>query len=271
MENTIIPGDLILINKRIYGARDFNKDFALVRSHINSRSIERWEVILFNFPVDDVIYSNEASPLYYTEIQLKGKDVANKNVDKYGNLIKKKIGKRIPLVKRVVGLPGEILEIKDAKISIDNNPISLEKLQKNKITESLNVNDWDHLWFFPHDKSVKWGKYQFGPIKIPKKGDSILLSKQNLLFYERVISIYENNDLTISNDKIFLNKELKKYYTFKKDYFFVVGDKRETSYDSRQWGFLPEDHIIGRAEMILLSQSPSKNTMQWSRTLKLID
>ena len=110
-----------------------------------------------------------------------------------------------------------------------------------------------------------WTRDSYGPLWIPKKGATVKLDEQNLPFYERIISDYEGGDV---------QKALKEgEYTFKMDYYFMMGDNRHNSLDSRYWGFVPEDHIVGRPAVIWLSTDKGKKfpaNIRWKRFLKFV-
>ena len=129
---------------------------------------------------------------------------------------------------------------------------------------------------FPHDGRYPWTADNFGPLWIPKKGATITLTEDILPLYGRIIDVYEDNDLEVRGDGIYINGERSDTYTFKMDYYWMMGDNRHNSADSRYWGFVPEDHIVGKASFIWLSMDRSGNkgfpsNIRWNRMFRKIE
>ena len=117
-----------------------------------------------------------------------------------------------------------------------------------------------------------WSRDEFGPLWIPCKGATVELTAENLPLYERIIRDYEHNTLEITDGAVIINGEQTKEYTFKQDYYFMMGDNRHNSLDSRYWGFVPEDHIVGTPAIIWLSTDGNKKfpqNIRWKRFLKI--
>lgn len=121
---------------------------------------------------------------------------------------------------------------------------------------------------FPYySASINWTVDNYGPLWIPQKGATIDLTADNLRRYERCIRVYEGNKLEITGDKILINDRPATTYTFKMDYYWMMGDNRHNSLDSRYWGFVPEDHVVGKASMIWFSW---ENGPRWKRIFRMI-
>jgi signal peptidase I len=120
---------------------------------------------------------------------------------------------------------------------------------------------------YPYDTLHKWTRDNFGPVEIPQKGVPITLNMENISIYERAIRVYESNKLDVRNNKIYINDKEANQYTFKMNYFWMMGDNRQDSQDSRYWGFVPEDHVVGEAWLIWMSWDKG---IRWNRMFKTI-
>jgi len=128
---------------------------------------------------------------------------------------------------------------------------------------------------FPNDTALyKWNVDNFGPVTLPKKGWTLALNDSIYPQYDRAIRVYENNTVERKNGKFYINGQETTTYTFKMDYYWMMGDNRHNSQDSRYWGFVPEDHIVGKAWFIWMSYDKDGsnlfNKIRWSRLFSSI-
>jgi signal peptidase I len=124
---------------------------------------------------------------------------------------------------------------------------------------------------YPHDPHYKWNVDNYGPIIIPKKGWTVKLDSLTLPIYKRAITVYENNKLELKGNDIYINGQKTNEYTFKMNYYWMMGDNRHNSLDSRFWGFVPEDHIVGKALFVWMSWDDNASfahKIRWSRLFR---
>jgi signal peptidase I len=137
------------------------------------------------------------------------------------------------------------------KININLTEDEAIRLRKQPQTVSVTKLNFDvDNAIFPHIASNKWSQDNFGPIYIPKAGATVKIDAASLPYYKQIIKNYENNDLAVVGDAIFINGEKADSYTFKQDYYWLMGDNRHNSLDARYWGYVPFDHVLGKPVMI---------------------
>ena len=153
---------------------------------------------------------------------------------------------------------------------------AVSELSKHKeIVKSIKINTAAEVGdLYPLNAVTGWTRDNYGPIWIPKKGATIDLNMDNIAVYERPIKVYEGNELDVKNGQIYINGRLAKKYTFKLDYYWMMGDNRHNSADSRYWGFVPEDHIVGKPIFIWWSSDPDRKGfkgIRWKRLGNIVD
>lgn len=334
LEKSLLIGDFLFVSKINFGARVPMTTVALPmvhdsipftkrKSYLNwpqlpymrlpgFQTIERTDIVVFNWPVDTVYKFFDTSKRHVL-----------KPVDKKSNY-----------VKRCVGIPGDSLSIKDGIVYIDGKILVMPERAKPQysyavaldgktpidfeyLIKDLNITDEagfkselrDTLFLkaltaagaerlknvpgiisvtrqiskgvedgiFPHIN--KWNRDNLGPIYIPQKGKTVALTTETLPFYKRVITEYEKNDngekndLKVTGNEIRLNGAIVNSYTFKQNYYWMMGDNRHNSEDSRYWGYVPEDHIVGKPIFIWMSwdtNGKGLNKIRWDRVFTTV-
>lgn len=375
MEDSLLVGDFLFVSKMSYGPRMPMTPIAFPFAHHTlpwtaqtksymdwfsqpySRlpgfgSVERHDAVVFNFPEGDTVVLNFQNRSYYQMKREMGDKINNPTtripaaVGPNGNLIYQELGeiavrpldKRENYIKRCVGLPGDMLEVREGEVYIDGKQddwpeggmfeyqmnlkqpfstkflkvnygidpqdISPAHLSPNKSTTTQNpviamtkanaekMRQNDQVLeivpnfmekggeppiaypIYPNNPKYDWTRDFFGPIWIPKAGESIDLTLDNLPLYERAIGYYEGNDLKVKDGKILINGKEATSYTFQMDYYWMMGDNRHNSQDSRFWGFVPETHVVGKAVFIWLSNDPEEGGfpfgIRWKRLFSLV-
>jgi signal peptidase I len=154
-------------------------------------------------------------------------------------------------------------------------PATAKKLQESGMVSSITrknspAGEFDpQRNIFPNDVNYRWSADNYGPIHIPAKGEKVVLTLQTLPFYEKAIRDYEHNTLEVRGSDIIVNGQKAGTYTFKQNYYFMMGDNRHRSADSRFWGYVPEDHIVGKAVFIWFSKDPETG-IRWNRLFSLV-
>jgi len=224
MEGTLMVGDLVLVNKLRYGPVVSN-----VRAAI---------------PFRHLLFGKEERNRKWERRKLKGYASVMRN----DVLVFKRHYYEKQLVKRCIGLPGEEIEVKKNIVYIDGR----ETHSYAKITQLPIATNIYHT--FPHSFQYRhWTIADFGPLLIPRKGQSVSLRPDNIDLYKEVIQSFENKKLTIDEDQIYIDGLKVTNYQFENNYYFVMGDNRAVSRDSRFFGFVPEKAILGTTSLVLFS------------------
>lgn len=212
------------------------------------------------------------------QVTINGTKVTNPGTPQF-NYIVKTDGSRInPRTLRKMNITENVRNISSTEFLMTLTDEHVEKIKDFKIVKDVRaVNRPDGIrmpYIFPHDSVYKWNEDNFGPLYIPEKGETIELNSRNIAIWERVIDVYEDNDLRIEGNDIFINGEKTDEYTFKMNYYWLMGDNRHNSADSRFWGFVPENHIVGKAVFVWLSLDPNAsflNKIRWNKMFRTIN
>lgn len=349
MEKSMLVGDFLFVSKTSYGPKLPNTPLSFPFVHHTmplsktKKSYLEWiqnpykrmagfgdvennDVVVFNFPHGDTVALNMPTQDYYQLVRSYGRDRICNDKRTFGKIISRPVDKRENYIKRCVGTPGDVLELKDGQLYVNGktqesfpgvqydyiittngtpiNKRTLEKIgiakadqqiysdtqylypltdeyvkeleQLNNITSIKRVNipagNWDKN-IFPHNSQYPWNVDNFGPLTIPQKGVTVDLNAKTLPLYQRLISIYEGHQLEVKDNTIYIDGVATDSYTFEMDYYWMMGDNRHNSADSRYWGFVPEDHVVGKAVFIWLSLDKEKGfpaNIRWNRLFNLV-
>lgn len=247
MTPAILPGDHILVNKLIIGPRVY-KNTGFLRGRKAElfrlkgiRSIRRNDVVVFNFPYP-----------------IPDKLVPDLNTY---------------FVKRCLGLPGDTFSIENGIYRVQGYQEPLGIYEREVELSQMPDEGFNKEIFqsFPYDTvSYNWNIKNFGPLYIPEKGDRVELNTGNVLLYKNLICYETDQEIILKDNVIYLGDKPCSSYTFKQNYYFMAGDWIFDSHDSRYWGLLPEDLIVGKAVIIWKSKEPRSGKFRWDRFLKKV-
>ena len=271
--------------------------------------VQRGDVVVFNFPAGDTVLLKNQQVTYYDVLRRYrfnyGPEEGYRRLHRESPVIYRPVDKRENYVKRCVGIPGDSIEIKAAQLLVNGKPLDdipglqfeFKAIYKTGVVDTMfmlvndahkhgkhpNVLDISmvverrvDMNAFPHDTLYSWNRDFYGPVWVPKKGATVELTRQTIPFYRDIIGKYEGNDLEERDGVIYINGELAESYTFKMDYFFMMGDNRHNSADSRFWGFVPEDHVVGKASFVWFSTDKDRTWLsfekiRWNRLFRSVE
>ena len=251
MQPTLIPGDYILVEKWTMGARIFDLLDAAEGQEVKIRRLPGWgklkrnDVLVFNFPHHHRWDSISMDLMVY-------------------------------YVKRCIGIPGDTVSIRNGYYSVSGVTDTLGYVPAQRRLDRLMATDkmkGTGIAFrsFPEDSVTGWNIGDFGPLFIPASGSRICLTEREVPLYRRAIEWEQKKKLDVKDGRVLLGDSTVHEYVFRKNYYFVGGDNVLYSQDSRYWGLLPEEYIVGRAVRIWKSVDRITDGMRWDRVMKKIE
>lgn len=248
MEPALQPGDAVFVWKPIIGARLFNVNATLRNEQVEIyrtpgfRKIKRNDVLVFNFP----------HPNNWSKIEM--------HVMKY-------------YIKRCIGLPGDTLSIQNGEYRINgvDEPLGCLSAQKQIGDTPKEMFQKEIFKSFPYDSLLNWNIQDFGPLYIPLSGSEIQMNRTNYVLYKKLIEWEQGGKTEFQDSLVTLNGKIISTYRFRKSYYFMGGDNGMNSQDSRYWGLLPEEYIVGKAAFIWKSRNPYTDEFRWDRFLKRVE
>lgn len=315
MEKSLLVGDFLFVSKVNYGARAPITPVSFPFAHntmpvVGGNSYIEWpnmpymrlpgfqkiknnDVVVFNYPAEDGRPLDKKENYIKRCLGIAGDSLAVINQQVFVNGVAaenppkmqfkyfvqtdgtfdEKVAKRNDITEggRVSDQGDfELLLTKDAKDDL------LQQSWVKKVENTLQAKGAGASYIFPFKEEWGWNVDNFGPIYIPKAGDNIKLDTVTYFIYERAIKVYENNPtLEMKDNKVYLEGKEITSYTFKQNYYFMMGDNRHNSADSRFWGFVPEDHIVGKALFTWMSLDPNETNIfkkiRWNRIFRGIN
>lgn len=308
MEKSLLVGDFLFVSKVNYGARTPVTPLSFPFAHhtmpvIGTKAYLEWiklpyyrlpglskikrnDVVVFNYPMEDfrpidkqenyikrcVGIPGDTLQVIDRQVHINGKPADNPPQMQYNYFVQTDGSGFNPKALEKIG-------IYEYGLTPDGSSFmfTLSEDTKNKLASYSNVKKIEPAsrqkgeyaeYVFPYNPKLAWNEDNFGPLVIPAKGMNMPLDEVNITAYKRAIEVYEGNKVEIKNGKIFINDKETSSYTFKMDYYFMMGDNRHNSLDSRFWGFVPEDRIVGKALFIWMSWDTNGkflNKIRWNR------
>lgn len=175
-------------------------------------------------------------------------------------------------VKRCVATSGDTLSIHEGIFMVGAENLLVGNLESQKRIMKFNPENIpdEQYHTLPFDSAALWNIREFGPFYIPAKGDSISMNRMNYLLYKRMIAWEQDAEVRFQDGKVYLGTTELNGYRFKSNYYFMSGDNSMNSVDSRFWGVIPEEFIVGKANVIIASFSQTTGKIRWNRILKRI-
>ena len=245
MEPELTTGDNVLVWKPTIGPRIFNL-FASMRNEQTKiyripgfKKIKRNDILVFNFP----------HPNSWDKIEM--------HILKY-------------YIKRCIGLPGDTLSIQNGYFHVQGVQAPLGNTNSQKQIATTNKFGDGIYNSFPFDSVIGWNIKNFGPLYIPARGDSIRLNRAHFKLYKKLIEWEQQSKMENKDSTIWMDGKPIDGYRFQKNYYFMAGDNGMNSQDSRYWGMLPEEYIVGKPWFIWKSIDPYTDKFRWERFLKVI-
>lgn len=243
--------------------------------HIVARPVDKRE----NYVKRCIALPGDKLSIVNKQVHINGQPVTNPKRIQYSYMVYHPTGMQLSLKKRKeLNINEEDVQRVDQYTAVYRlNADQVAKITKMGYTVQVledKAGEYDPS-IFPHSPEYAWNKDHFGPLVIPAKGMTVAIDAKNIVLYEQIIRQYENNTLQVRDGKVFINGQEAHSYTFKMNYYFMMGDNRHNSADSRFWGFVPEDHIVGKASVVWLSVDKfktwgDKGKIRWNRMFKKI-
>jgi signal peptidase I len=268
MYATLLPGDVLGVERWPVWTGFDRGDVAVFRDPLQDRSLMGNRQLLVKRivggPGDQVELRDGA-------LYVNGERQAAADGETHSYLVRLKKGTDPAAVLDELGLPPAFVPPDRTMIELPLNAAMAAAIEKRDDVVSAEPMSGAHgapSHIFPYSPYFKWNSDDYGPITIPAKGDTVLINVATIPLYDRIISRYEGNKLEAVKNDLLINGQEAHSYVIQQDYYFVLGDSRHYSADSRYWGFVPADHLVGRAAFVLMSADPAGTGARRGRWFK---